>query len=108
MSLYYTVFQMLQCLVIRKFCSSSSQPMVAEWFRSSLAQQGELDRAGEVRLLQHLLETTHDQMYRQALPCQEAVSLFLTNKEMEALNQFYIKDSVENQEEQVLFDVGAE
>ena len=101
---------MVQSLVIKKFHSSSGQPMVAEWFRSSLSgQQGDLDRAGEVRLLQHLLETTHDQMYRQALGSQDTVvSLFLTGREREALAQYYIRDRVEHQDEHVLFDVGAD
>ena len=96
---------MVQSLVTKKFNSSSNQPIVAEWFRSSLAHQGELDRAGEVRLLQHLLETTHDQLYRQAIPSCDAVSMFMTHREMTDLNQYYIKDSLENKDEQVLFEI---
>lgn len=100
---FYT--KLVQSLVTKKFNSSSNQPIVAEWFRSSLAHQGELDRAGEVRLLQHLLETTHDQLYRQAIPSCDAVSMFMTHREMTDLNQYYIKDSLENKDEQVLFEI---
>ena len=42
--------------------------MVTEWFRISGEEEepedGKLDRAAEVRLLQHLLETQHDTFYR--------------------------------------------
>jgi len=100
---YYT--KMLQSLIIKKFSSSSSQPIITEWFRSSLAEQGELDRAGEVRLLQHLLETTHDQLYREAIPSCDVVSMFLTSKEMHDLNHYYVRDNLGNKEEQVLFEI---
>ena len=96
---------MLQSLIIKKFSSSSSQPIITEWFRSSLAEQGELDRAGEVRLLQHLLETTHDQLYREAIPSCDVVSMFLTSKEMHDLNHYYVRDNLGNKEEQVLFEI---
>jgi len=100
---FYT--KMVQSLITKKFHSSSSQPIITEWFRSSLAEQGELDRAGEVRLLQHLLETTHDQLYRQAIPSSDVVSMFLTSREMYNLNQYYIKDNLEHKDEQVLFEI---
>ena len=98
---------MVETTIVKKFKASSSQPLVSEWFRSSLAKQGGLDRAGEVRLLQHLLETTHDQLYRQAIPACDAVSLFLTYREIQELNIYFIKESIDNREEHVLYDVSS-
>ena len=88
------------------------QPLVAEWFRSSLpspapGEEELLDRAGQLRLLQHLLETTHASMARAAgLHGEEEGGLFLTGEEIEQLNRFYIRESLEQGEERVLYTVG--
>ena len=59
---------MLESVILRKFQSSSGIAAVTEWFRISDSGDdeimGKLDRAGEVRLLQHLLENSHEIFYR--------------------------------------------
>ena len=68
---------MLESAILRKFQSSSRIAMVTEWFRISGDEEepedGKLDRAAEVRLLQHLLETQHDTFYRYQLVISSAV-----------------------------------
>ena len=59
---------MLESVILQKFRSSSGIAAVTEWFRISDNDDdeitGKLDRAGEVSLLQHLLENSHDTYYR--------------------------------------------
>ena len=59
---------MLESVILQKFRSSSGITAVTEWFRISDNDDdeitGKLDRAGEVRLLQHLLENYHEIYYR--------------------------------------------
>ena len=59
---------MVEAVILRKFRSSSGIAAVTEWFRISETEDdemsGKLDRAGEVRLLQHLLENSHQIFYR--------------------------------------------
>ena len=61
-------WQMLESVILQKFRSSSGIAAVTEWFRISDNDDdeitGKFDRAGEVRLLQHLLETSHETYYR--------------------------------------------
>ena len=54
---------MLESVISRKFQSSSRIAAVTEVLRIS-EHDGDMSRAGEVRLLQHLLETSHDMFYR--------------------------------------------
>merc|ERR1719462_68512 len=66
---FYT--QAVEFAVSRQFSPAVRQPLVAEWFRSSLpspppGEEEMLDRAGQLRLLQHLLETTHASLARTA------------------------------------------
>ena len=105
-------FQAVESAVARQFSPAVRQPLVAEWFRSSLpspapGEEELLDRAGQLRLLQHLLETTHASMARAAgLHGEEEGGLFLTEEEIEQLNRFYIRESLEQGEERVLYTVG--
>ena len=56
---------MVESVIQRKFQSSSRIAEVTEYFQISGDEDGgRLDRAGEVRLLQQLLETSHDIYYR--------------------------------------------
>ena len=64
------------------------------------------NRAGQLRLLQHLLETTHASMARTAgLLGDDEPGLFLTQTEIEQLNRFYIRESLDQGEERVLYSV---
>ena len=62
---------MLESVILRKFRSSSGIAAVTQWFRISDHDDdevtGKMDRAGEVRLLQDLLENSHETFYRSAL-----------------------------------------
>ena len=104
--------QAVESAVARQFSPAVRQPLVAEWFRSSLpspapGEEELLDRAGQLRLLQHLLETTHTSMARAAgLHGEEEGGLFLTQQEIGQLNNFYIRESLEQGEERVLYSVG--
>jgi len=106
---FYT--KMLRSVILKKFHSSSRFSTVSHLFRISEESLGEsygenLDRAGEVRLLQHLLETTHDSFYRQVYPGQEvAVSLFLTSCEISALSNHFMEEQRRGQEEMVIYSV---
>ena len=59
---------MLESVILRKFRSSSGIAADTEWFRISDDDEdemtGKMDRAGEVRMLQNLLENSHETFYR--------------------------------------------
>ena len=59
---------MLESVILRKFRSSSGIAADSGWFRISDNDEdemtGKMDRAGEVRMLQHLLENSHETFYR--------------------------------------------
>ena len=75
--------------------------MILIYYTESIA------RAGQLRLLQHLLETTHASMARTAgLLGEEEGGLFLTQLEIHRLNSYYIRESLEQGEEKVLYSVG--
>lgn len=102
---FYT--KMLETVILRKFLSSSRPDAVSEWFRiSGEDASGRLERAGEVRLLQHLLETSHDVYYRQVFPGNDvAVSLFLTLSEIWSLASHFSNEDKRDQEEMVIYSV---
>ena len=112
LKLLYFNTQAVESAVARQFSPAVRQPLVAEWFRSSLpspppGEEELLDRAGQLRLLQHLLETTHASMARAAgLLGEEEGGLFLTQHEIHQLNSYYIRESLEQGEERVLYSVG--
>ena len=96
--------QIIQSVVVKRFRGSPQSR--EEWF--SIDQEAtepcsQLDRAGEIRLLQSLLESVHSLYYRQVFPGHESLaSLVLTHQEMEALSQhFRLED--QSDEENVIY-----
>ena len=61
-----------------------------------------LDRGGEVRLLHHLLETSHLSLYSQVYPGDE-VSVFLTLSEIWSLASHFSMEERRDQEEMIIY-----
>ncbi|XP_023341733.1 uncharacterized protein LOC111711578 [Eurytemora carolleeae] len=99
--------QTLESLVKESFTSPNKHEN-EEWFRSTLVQEPEnqmdASRAGQVKMLQHFLETWHEQLYREVYVGQDAVSLFITKNEKDRLDEFYTRRILSyDSDEKVIF-----